>query len=44
MLRFMNIWHLKREGNLIALLQHLWIKTEKQPVEMKAGRVAGGVY
>lgn len=36
--------HFQREGNQIALLQRLWIKTEKPPVEVKVGRVAGGVY
>lgn len=29
----------QREGNLIALLQLLWIKTEKLPVEKNVGRV-----
>lgn len=45
----MGLWILdlrlypQRVGNLIALLQRLWIKTEKPSLEMKAIRAAGGL-
>lgn len=34
----------QREGNLTAVIRRLWIGIEEVPVEMKAGRVVGGVY
>lgn len=37
--------HSQREGNLIALLQLLWIKKKKKiPLVIKVGRVVGGVH